>query len=426
MTDTTTTEHQPAAAPRIEINAALVEQRIMTLAEIGRCEDTGVCRATFTPEWVEAQELLRTWFEAAGMTARYDPVGSLWGRYEGTEGGKVIASGSHVDSQLPGGRYDGALGIISALTAAETLYRQFGPPRRPLEVVSFCEEEGSAFGGARFWGSRAVTGRITAEDLTTIKATWGETIGDTMRRLGFRADEFASARRDDLDVFIELHIEQGPILESEGISVGVVNVINGSHGYTVTVTGQANHAGARPMDMRRDPMVGAAEMILAVNTNALAMGRPAVSTVGHITCIPNAGPIIPESVTFSIDCRHNDPAQLEALVQAHRDAVEEIAARRNLSVSYRERPMLAPCVCDPVVVSTLEQAAVRQGIPALTMPSGALHDTQRMSEVARVAMLFVQSRDGRSHTPAEFTSIPHAVDGIRVLADALYHLAWGG
>ncbi len=428
MNDTPNTGTDANPNPRIEIDAALVEQRIMTLAEIGRCEDTGVCRATFTPEWVEAQELLRTWFTGAGMTARYDAVGSLWGRYEGTAtdtyGDKVISSGSHVDTQLPGGRYDGALGIISALTAAEALYQRFGPPRRPVEVVSFCEEEGSAFNGARFWGSRAITGHIAPEDLTSIVATWGETIGDTMRRLGFQPDNVESARRDDLEVFIELHIEQGPVLESEGISVGVVNVINGSHGYLVTVTGQANHAGARPMDMRRDPMVGAAEMILAINANALAMGRPAVSTVGRISAVPNAGPIIPESVTFSIDCRHNDPQQLEALAQAHRDAIYEIAARRNLEVAFSERPMLQPCVCDAAVVSTLEAAAVRQGIPALTMPSGALHDTQRMSEVARVAMLFVQSRDGRSHTPEEFTSIPHAVDGIRVLADALYHLAW--
>jgi allantoate deiminase len=411
-------------ADQITINPALVEERIMTLARIGACHETGVCRPTYTPEWIEAQALVERWAREAGLATRYDAVGDLYGRVEGTEGGKTILSGSHIDSQLPGGRYDGALGVISALTAIEYLLKHHGRPKRPLEMISFCEEEGSAFSGARFWGSRAITGEIPDGAWNDIVGTTGETIGAVMRRLGYPPERIPDARRDDIDVFIELHVEQGPILEQQGLPVGVVNIINGTWGYQVVVQGVANHAGARPMDMRNDPLVAAAEMILAVNRNAREMGRPAVSTVGRLFVEPNGSAIIPDKVTFSIDCRHNDKSRLAELRAKHESALHEIAARHGVEVSWTSRPPLDPCVCDPDVVATLERAARQQGIPSLTMPSGALHDTQRMAKVARVSMLFVQSRDGRSHTPAEFTSIEHAVAGIRVLAAALRELAY--
>lgn len=411
-------------AEQIRIDPAVVEDRVMTLARIGACHGTGVCRPTYTREWIEAQALVERWAREAGMATRYDAVGDLYGRVEGSEGGKVILSGSHIDSQLPGGRYDGALGVIAALTAIETLVRTYGQPKRPLEMISFCEEEGSAFSGARFWGSRAITGDIPDGEWDRIFGKTGETIGEVMQRLGYPPERIPEARRDDLDVFIELHVEQGPILEQQGLPVGVVNIINGTWGFQVTVQGIANHAGARPMDMRNDPLVAASEMVLAVNRNALEMGRPAVSTVGHLVVEPNGSAIIPDKVVFSIDCRHNDRAKLAELRDAHERSVTEIAAKYGVEVSWTNRPPLEPCVCDPEVVATLEAAAREQGIPALTMPSGALHDTQRMSKVARVAMLFVQSRDGRSHTPAEFTSIEHATAGIQVLAAALHKLAY--
>jgi len=409
---------------RIEIDPALVEERIMTLSAIGACAETGVCRRTYSPEWVAAQELVRDWIDAAGLTARYDAVGNLWGRLEGSDGGKAVVSGSHIDSQIPGGRYDGALGIIAALTAIESLQAQFGQPKRPLEVISFCEEEGSAFSGARFWGSRAITGRISPEDPDGMIGHDGITMSDKMRSLGYDPARIPDAMRTDIEAFIELHIEQGPILEQQEIPVGIVNVINGSQGALVEVVGESNHAGARPMDMRRDPLVGAAEMVLAVNRNAVSMGRPAVSTVGRMLVEPNGSAIIPKKVTFSIDARHNDVEALRILNEAHERAVHEIAERNGLVVNWSFRPHLPPCVSDPDIVSLLEEAAKEQGISALTMPSGALHDTQRMSEVARVAMIFVQSLDGRSHTPEEFSSIEHCIEGIRLLAAGLHKLAY--
>ncbi len=409
---------------QIEIDPAVVEARIMTLGAIGACYDTGVCRAALTPEWIEAQRLVERWCQEAGLTTRMDAVANLWGRVEGTEGGKAVVSGSHIDSQMPGGRYDGALGIISALTAVEALLRQFGPPKRPLEVLSFCEEEGSRFTGARFWGSRGITGAIAPGDADAIMGYDGVSLADAMRAIGLDPADIPSAVRHDIEAFIELHIEQGPVLEQEGLPVGVVNIINGSKGYIVTVTGETNHAGARPMDTRRDALVGVAEMILAVNQNALAMGRPAVSTVGRVVVDPNLSPIVPGKVTFTIDCRHNDPEKLEELAASHEAAITRIAQARDLEISWTSRPPLPPCPCDPEIVRVLEESAREQGIPALTMPSGALHDTQRMANVTRVAMVFVRSKDGRSHTPEEFTSVEDAVAGIRVLAGALHALAY--
>ncbi|HAX25571.1 MAG TPA: Zn-dependent hydrolase [Chloroflexi bacterium] len=409
---------------QIEIDPAVVEARIMTLGAIGACFETGVCRAALTPEWVEAQQLVERWCQEVGLTTRMDAVGNIWGRIEGTEGGKAIVSGSHIDSQMPGGRYDGALGIIAALTAVEALLRQFGPPKHPLEVLSFCEEEGSRFNGARFWGSRGVTGAIAPGDAEAIGSYDGVSLAEAMQSVGLDPANIPSAVRHDIEAFIELHIEQGPVLEIEDLPVGVVNIINGSKGYNVTVTGEANHAGARPMDTRRDPLVGVAEMILAVNHNAVAMGRPAVSTVGRVVVEPNLSPIVPGKVLFTIDSRHNDPVKIEELAAAHEAAIIRIANERDLEISWTTRPPLAPCPCDPEIVRCLEESAREQGIPALTMPSGALHDTQRMANVARVAMVFVRSKDGRSHTPEEFTSIEDAVAGIRVLAGAIHSLAY--
>jgi allantoate deiminase len=412
-------------AAEIRIDPELVERRIMRLAEIGACHETGVCRGTYSPEWVEAQELVKQWMDEAGLATHYDPVGDVWGVLRGSEPGRSIVTGSHIDSQIPGGRYDGALGVIAGLTAAEVLRARYGQPRRTIEVVSFCEEEGSAFPGARFWGSRALTGRIAAGEWETLVGYSGETIGDAMRRLGFEPERIPEMKRDDIDVFIELHVEQGPILEQQGIPVGIVSVINGSDGYTVTVQGVANHAGARPMDMRQDPLVAASEMVIAIHENALRMGRPAVSTVGRMTVEPGGSAIIPDKVIFTIDCRHNDPDKLTELAEMHEASMREIAARRGVQVSWTKRASRQePVVCDSGVVRLLEEAAREQGIPALTMPSGALHDAMRMAEIARMSMIFVQSRDGRSHTPAEYSAIEHCTAGIQLLAAALHKLAY--
>jgi allantoate deiminase len=407
-----------------QIDRVSVEMRIRELAAIGGVGETGVTRTVYSPEWIAAQDLLESWMRDAGMETRRDAVGNLWGVVRGSQAGASIVSGSHIDSQAPGGRFDGALGVVAALTAIESLGRRHGQPRRTLEAVSLCEEEGSRFSTAGFWGSRAILGLITPDDLVNTVSFEGERIGDVMRSVGLDPDRIPSAKRDDIDTFIELHIEQGPILEQAGLPVAIVSGITGYRHYQVDLTGDSNHAGAFPMDLRRDPMAGAAEIISGVIDTAQRMGRPAVTTVGRIFAEPNFPAIIPERVQFMIDARHPDPAQRDLLYQRHEALVREVASRRNLGLSLNINKDLAPRPCDPQVVALLDQVATELGIPHATMTSGAVHDTQRYSQIAKTAMIFVQSKDGRSHTPAEFTATEHAALGIEVLAEALRRLAY--
>ncbi len=411
-------------ADAIRIDKSAVERYITELSQFGAHGETGVWRTVYSPEWVAAQDQIATWCDDAGLEVSRDAAGNVWGKLAGREQGKSIVSGSHIDSQRPGGRFDGALGVISALLAVRALKEQFGTPRRTLEVLSLCEEEASRFPASNFLGSRAITGTLSLQDAEEMRSYDGETLADVMRGVGLDPERLREAQRDDVDTFIELHIEQGPILEQAGVPVGVVPAINGIRHYVVELTGRADHAGARPMDLRRDPMAGAAEITLGVIDTALRMGRPAVTTVGRMEVEPNGPAIVPESVTFTIDARHSDPAMRRRLYDAHENWMRAVAARRGLDVSWTITTDLDPLICDAGIVETLETAANEQDVPFLTMPSGAVHDTQRMANIARVAMIFVQSKGGRSHTPAEFTTTDDAVSGAKVLAAALHKLAY--
>ena len=409
---------------RIEFDPTIVEHYLATLASFGAYGETGVWRLVYSPEWVAAQEQVQQWCREIGLDTRMDGAGNVWGRIDGTEGGTSIVTGSHIDSQAPGGRFDGALGVVAALAAVRTLVEQFGPPKRPLEVLSFCEEESSRFASTNFWGSRAITGVIGPDEPETVVGFDGIPIGEAMRAVGLDPDALPGVERDDIDTFIELHIEQGPILEQEGLPVGIVTAITGLRHYVVELSGRSDHAGARPMDTRRDPMSAAAEIITGAITTALRFGRPAVTTVGKMQVEPNLPAAVPDTVTFMIDARHPDPDVRQRLFAKHERLIEEVAARHDIDVTWRVVADHDPCVSDPGVVATLEAAAKARGIPYRLMHSGAGHDTQRMAKKAKVAMIFVQSKDGRSHTPAEFTATEHAVQGINILAEALYRLAY--
>ncbi|WP_181704797.1 Zn-dependent hydrolase [Chthonobacter rhizosphaerae] len=408
----------------VDIDPSLVERRILDLARHGACFDTGVWRTVYSAEWVAATDQYAAWCADAGLEVRRDAVGNVWGRLAGTEPGGSIVSGSHIDSQKPGGRYDGALGSIGGLVAIEALFRRFGRPKRTLEALAFCEEEGSRFPSANFWGSRAVTRAVRQGDAETMRGYEDETMADAMRAVGLDPARIPEAGRDDIDVFVELHIEQGPVLEQAGKPVAVVDAITGMRHYHVTLTGEQNHAGAFPMDLRRDPMAGFAEIAGGVIDTAHRMGRPAVTTVGRVSADPNYPAIVPRTVRFTVDARHPDPAMRALLYARHEALMREVAARRGLDISWEILVDHAPCLSDPALVRTFEDAARRQDIPFLTMASGAGHDSQQMAEIARVVMLFVRSKDGRSHTPEEFSSLDDIVAGIRVLAAGLHDLAY--
>lgn len=413
-----------SASTRVTIDPAFVEKLILDMAQYGSDAGTGVSRTVYSPEWVAATKTYADWCEQAGLSARMDTVGNVWGRLEGSEGGKSIVSGSHIDSQTPGGRYDGILGALAGLIALKALKEQFGTPKRTLECIAFCEEESSRFPSANFWGSRAITGGIRPTDPETTIGFGGETIGDAMRDVGLDPARIPEARRDDIDTFVELHIEQGPILEHAGLPVAVVTGITGIRHYEIKLRGTQNHAGAFPMDLRRDPMAGFAEIANGVVDTAHRWGRPAVSTVGRVHVMPNATAIIPDSVVFTLDTRHPDPDLCRKLHETQEAYMREVAKRRNLDIDWKIMIDHPACPSDKGVVETLRRAAEAQGVPTMLMASGAGHDSQQMARIAKVAMIFVRSKDGRSHTPDEFSSIEDIVAGIEVLAAGLYRLAY--
>lgn len=406
------------------IDPALVEKWILELGAIGAYGGTGVWRTVYSPEWVEAANTFERWAREAELDVRRDAVGNIWARLDGEKGGSAIVSGSHIDTQRPGGRYDGAAGALAALIAVKALRDQFGTPQRPIEAVALCEEEGSRFPSAGFWGSRAIVGRIAPGDPDKVVGYDGETIAEAMRAVGLDPDRAPSARRQDIAAFIELHIEQGPVLEDAGLPVAIVDAITGIRHLEVTLTGEQNHAGAFPMDLRRDPMAGFAEIASTLIDHTHRSGRPAVTTIGRVEVDPNGPAIIPRSVTFTIDARHPDPEARKSIYAVHEAVLREVSGRRRLQLDVRTNLSHEPCLSDPHLLDVLRSAATEQAIPHLVMASGAGHDAQQIATIAPAAMIFVRSKDGRSHTPEEFSSVKDLVNGIELLAESLYKLAY--
>ena len=398
----------------MRIDGALLEQRLDELYKIGTEPGGGVYRPLYGSAWAEAGDCVERWMKKAGLEARRDAVGNLWGRLDGTKKGKVIVTGSHIDTVRHGGRLDGALGIVAGLTAVEALLKEKGKPRRTLEVVAICEEEGSRF-ATNFWGSRAIVGAIDSPDAA---------MGEAMRERGLDPATVASAARDDIDTFVELHIEQGAVLETANVPLAVVSAIVGTAHLELAVTGRPDHAGTTPMDMRRDALAGAAAMVQAVESIARSLGKPAVATVGKIRAEPDQINVVPGRVVFTVDLRHSDPGARRALEERTRSLCRTIAAERGLELEVRvlhERP---PVPMHAEVRAVLTRAAQECGVQATELVSGAGHDAQILAARCKVGMLFVPSVGGRSHCPEEHTDSGHLELGARVLERALELLAY--
>ena len=396
------------------IDGALLEQRLDELYKIGAEPGGGAYRPLYGTAWAEAGDCVERWMKKAGLEARRDAVGNLWGRLDGTKKGKVIVTGSHIDTVQHGGRLDGALGIVAGLTAVEALLKEKGKPRRTLEVVAICEEEGSRF-ATNFWGSRAIVGAIDSPDAAMAEA---------MRERGLDPATVASAARDDIDTFVELHIEQGAVLETANVPLAVVSAIVGTAHLEVTVTGRPDHAGTTPMDLRRDALAGAAAMVQAVESIARSLGTPAVATVGKIRAEPDQINVVPGRVVFTVDLRHSDLGARRALEKRIRSLCRTIASERGLELDIRMLQERPPVTMDPELRALLARAAKDAGVTAVELVSGAGHDAQILAARCKVGMLFVPSVGGRSHCPEEHTDPGHLELGARVLVRALELLAY--
>jgi len=391
-----------------------LEERLDALYAIGAQPEGGTYRGLYDDSWAQAVDLVERWLQEAGLQTSRDTVGNLWGRVEGTNKGKSVVTGSHIDTVRCGGRLDGALGIVAGLTAVESLVKEHGVPRRTLEVVAICEEEGSRF-QTNFWGSRAIVASIDRVD---------PDIADAMRRRGLDPKRVAEAARADIDCFLELHIEQGAVLESAGVPLAVVSAIVGTAHLELSVTGRADHAGTTPMTQRHDALVGAAAMIQAIESIARSLGAPAVATVGKIRAEPDQMNVIPGRAVFTVDLRHADLGARRALEERVRSICATLASERGLALQVRDLQHKPPVPMHPELRSVLGRAAQECGLRPVELVSGAGHDAQILASRCRVGMLFVPSIGGRSHCPEEATSPEHLELGTNVLKRALQIIAY--
>jgi allantoate deiminase len=406
----------------LRVEPAEMQRLVEALGHYGEQPGGGLIRPVYSPAWKAAQTQLGEWFAEAGLQVREDAVGNLFGRLEG-ESSRTVLTGSHIDTVLLGGRYDGALGVLSALGAVRALKQHAGKPRRSLEVVALCEEEDSRF-HANFWGTRGMLGLIRASELHDLVDEDGTSIAEAMREFGLPPEQYHEAVRTDLDAFVELHIEQGRILYDEQVPLGVVETITGLYRYLTTVEGRTDHAGTTPMDLRRDAVQAAAHMALDITRIVERAGRPAVVTTGKWDVQPGAWNIVPGQASFSVDLRHPDEATKQALAAQLRDTCDRIAAERGVSVRYALASDVLPMAMHPDIQAVLVAAAEADGLSYKRMVSGAGHDSQVMATRVPTGMLFVPSVDGRSHSAAEYTTPEDAARGARVLATALHRLAY--
>jgi allantoate deiminase len=410
-------------AEGVAIDERRLLRRLDELAQRGALPGGGLYRALYTPAWVSATELVSGWMKEAGLLVRRDAVGNVWGRVEGSRGGRVIVTGSHIDTVRGGGALDGALGVVAAVEVVASLVSAFGRPTRILEAVAICEEEGSRF-NTNFWGARAIADRIEPDEATRVRDADGVTLADAMRAVGLDPANVSQAIRRDIDTFLELHIEQGPILEEEGPRLGVVRTIVGTAHLEVVVRGQPDHAGATAMDRRRDALLGAAAMTLRVADVAKAMGPPAVATVGTISVEPAQVNVVPGVARFTVDARHSDNAQRMELVGEITKACKVAGRERELTVDVRTMRDRPPVQLNERATDIARRACVACGVTPRDMTSGAGHDAQVLSAAAHAAMIFVPSIGGRSHCPEEATAAEDVILGTRALATALRELAY--
>ncbi|MGC3979208.1 MAG: M20 family metallo-hydrolase [Paludibacteraceae bacterium] len=399
------------------INALRLQAHFEAMSLIGKIGETGTCRPAHTQLEKQGFELAAGWMKEAGMQTRIDNFGNLIGRLEGANKDlPVLMMGSHLDSQPYGGRFDGVAGVLCAIEAVKTLHEKGIRPRRSIDVISFADEEGWRFNKGLF-GSRGILGKLEPDEL---KRTDKDGISREKALIDFgcnpkefSADEYKAG---SIFCFLELHIEQGPVLDTSNKPIGIVTGISGPLWLTVKLRGMAGHAGSVPMAMRRDAMMGAAEIIIALNEIATQVpGAPTVGTVGTLQVFPASRNIIPEEVTFTVDLRDID---LERRNRYEKQLMEKIAAvtkRHQLSYTISEDTNSEPRYCAGWIKDIIRNECKKLRLDAPELMSGPFHDAMALSYVCDYGMIFVRCKDGISHNPLEYASYEDLAVGAEVL-----------
>lgn len=403
------------------INGKRLNDRLAQLAEIGKTSDTGVTRITLTGVYMQALEQVRRWMEDAGLETRLDAVGNLIGRLEGTEADlRAIVLGSHVDTVIDGGRYDGSAGVLSAIEVVQALQEEGLATRHPIEVISFMEEEGTRWGTSML-GSRFMLGEVTPEYMRERTDRDGISIVQAMQDAGLDPERYSEAVRDpkEFKAYIELHIEQGAVLESQGVPIGAVTGIAGPLFVGVEIKGRTDHAGATPMNLRRDALVAAANLVVEAQQAALDVSPTAVATVGRLEVKPGAVNAIPGSVYMTFDLRDIVEEKRDQLEQRMRTATTRVTEEEDVEYQWEEMSRHKPVQLPEHMIATIVQASEKEDVPVIRLPSGAGHDAQILARYVDTAMIFLRSKDGISHSPNEYTSPEDITAGAKVFRQAV-------
>jgi allantoate deiminase/N-carbamoyl-L-amino-acid hydrolase len=401
----------------MNINANRLQQHYEAQSLIGKIGETGLCRPAHSPQEKQVFQLAASWMHDAGMTTRIDDFGNLIGTLKGeNESLPVLMMGSHLDSQPYAGRFDGPAGVLSAIEAVTVLHEQGIKAKRTIEVVSFADEEGWRFNKGLF-GSRGILGKLEDGELHR-KDKDGITRGQALSDFGCDIRKFKESeyKPGSIYCFLELHIEQGPVLEKLNQPLGIVTGISGPLWWTVKLNGMAGHTGSVPMRMRQDPLLGAAEIIIALNEIVRQdPDAPTVGSVASMQVFPNSRNIIPEQVVFTLDLRDIDLQRRNAYEQQIRERIGAITKKHQLTCEISEDTNSEPRYCAQWLKDIIREQTIKLGLNTPELMSGPFHDSLTLSYACDYAMIFVRSKDGISHNPKEYSSPEDLALGAEVL-----------
>jgi beta-ureidopropionase / N-carbamoyl-L-amino-acid hydrolase len=399
----------------ISVNGKRIESRIFELAKFGVDEKGRGYRVAYTKGDIEGRAWFMELMKKAGLNPTIDAAGNIIGKRKGKNASlKPIGFGSHIDMVPDGGNYDGTLGSLSALEVIDILNETKLVTEHPLEVIIFANEEGGTI------GSKAISGLLT-DELLKKKSQSGLTMAEGIRAIGGNPDNVQSCirKKGDMHAWLELHIEQGGILENENLQIGVVEGIVGIMDFEVTIEGIANHAGSTPMSMRKDALLAGSKFVIAVNEVINSVPGKQVGTVGKITPFPGASNVIPGKVVMSLEIRDLSFEKIEMLVGEVKKRAEQIASTSQTKISFEPLFQIKPALATNALQEKIDSSAKLLGFTTKFMQSGALHDSQNMSLIAPMAMIFVPSVGGISHSPKEFTKAEDLTNGANVLLQTI-------
>lgn len=404
----------------VQINADRLLKRLDTLSRAGGLPGGGVSRLAASQDDKAGRDLVRKWFEEAGLSVSVDAVGNMFGLMPGRESEAHVLTGSHLDTVATGGPYDGALGVIGGLEAVQSILESGRTPGSPLGVAVFTNEEGVRF-FPDMLGSLAFTGALGLDQALAVQDQDGVSLGRALTDIGYHGQDVPG--RVPVKAFMELHIEQGPVLDAEGLKIGVVEGVQGFHWTEYTLYGATNHAGTTPMDMRRDALLGASEAVVFARKLCAEVGNDQRATIGSLKVKPCLSNVVAESASFITDLRNADMGLLKRAQEAMEAEIEAICKRHGLTSEARELVLVNAVDFDQALVDMVQEEAGRLGLPARRMISGAGHDAQIMAARYPTGMIFVPSKGGVSHNVKEYTEPEDLAAGTQVLVGVLAGIA---